>query len=74
MRGNPEGEINAKPEATGRGAGRWGGADGPQADLPKRSAPADTPPPRVTLVTFSDVECHQEGDYIVKDIKGNAIR
>ena len=74
MCGDLEGEINAKPETTGRGAGKRGGADGPQADLPKRSAPTDTPLLRVTLATFSDIECHRDGDYIVKDIKGIAIR
>ena len=74
MCGNPGGEINAKPEATGRDAGKRGGADGPQADLPKGNAPADTPPPRVTLATFSDIATSGLADYILKDIKGNAIR
>jgi hypothetical protein len=74
MCGDLEGEINAKPETTGQGAGERGDADGLQADVLKRSAPADTPPPRVTLATFSDIENHREGDYIVKDIKGIAIR
>jgi hypothetical protein len=74
MCGALEGEINAKPEITGQDVGEWGDADGSQADVLRRSASADTPPLRVTLATFYDIECHRDGDYIMKDIKGNAIR
>ena len=74
MRGNPEGEINAKPKGTVGGGGADRGGEGPGTARTGACLLGDTPPPSVTLATFCYIVTPELADYIMKDIKGIAIR
>lgn len=62
------------PKGLSEGAVRIGGGEGPGTARTGACLLGDTPPPSVTLATFCYIATPELADYIMKDIKGIAIR